>query len=745
MHAFRAPILGAALICLLLCLPLQIIEIYRALAQDLLYADTFRLAPKIRFASGIFLCLVCAVSIWTTSRAIARRTPLRASLAKPVIRRLPKVLSALPIAGLALGIVASSMSKSTIRADDAVRRILAFVFDETIPSVVDEIKDRVLDYNFYLCIAAMIAGSIAVAWIVFLPLVDQRPAGSSNATNFAPVELFGWRSRLILYVSAVASTVLFMAMPVMLPQAIGVLGVLFVFAANVIPIGAHLAFLGDRHGIPYLGIIVSFVLVVSALDLNDNHTLYRPIAKATHRPTAKPTGPPATLSKPPPAEEAFRDWFEKRSLPERQRYRAKERLYPVYVVAAEGGGIYAAFHAASVLGALQDRCPKFADHLFSISGVSGGSLGGATFAAGLKHARESDWPSARSGPCVPTEPPQQRSESMVDFADSLLSSDLLSPLTAGLLFPDMLQKVLIGPVGSLDRTRYFEAAFEASEKSTIGRKRNSKVIDFLQSPFLQHWTPAASSPALVINTTEVGSGRLRIIAPFLFNTDHVLFLPFADAELAKKAGDSLDNLSVSTAVVTSARFPWVTPAGAFYDWSSVPGTKQAADRPIEKIRLVDGGYFENSGVASALELISTMQSASRRYGFADKISIRLIVLTRGGFPTQEFFGLSDLISPVLALLSARESRAPLVIDQAARLFREQALTPSQPATSLSKVELLDLYYPLPLGWRLSALSTILIQAQNGIPARCKAAGTPDHTEMAFDADCLAKTVEQELD
>ena len=104
--------------------------------------------------------------------------------------------------------------------------------------------------------------------------------------------------------------------------------------------------------------------------------------------------------------------------------------------------------------------------------------------------------------------------------------------------------------------------------------------------------------------------------------------------------------------------------------------------------------------------------------------------------------LSKLIS---SRFSARESRAPLVIDQAARLFREQALTPSQPATSLSKVELLDLYYPLPLGWRLSALSTILIQAQNGIPARCKAAGTPDHTEMAFDADCLAKTVEQELD
>ena len=582
---------------------------------------------------------------------------------------------------------------------------------------------------------------VAVALIFFLPVVHQHSSEHPKPNHSTPIELFDRRSRLTIYVGAVALAFLVVWLPVSLPQVMGPLGILFAFVAIVTPILAHIAFVGDRHGVPYLTIIVGLVLVISAFDLNDNHTLYRQ--------AAKPADASVISSKLPGAEEAFRDWFDNRPGPDRLRYETTGRRYPVYVVAAEGGGIYAAFHAASVLGGLQDRCPAFADHLFSISGVSGGSLGAATFAAGLRHAQESNWPSAKNGPCVDAEPPQPRERSMVDFADSLLSSDLLSPLAAGLLFPDMLQKLLIFPVDSLDRTRYFEAAFEASLDNAIvdrqaRKQKSTAIVNFLRMPFLQHWSPLAHTPALLINATEVGSGRLRIIAPFLFNTDHVLFLPFADTELAKRVGGSLDNLPISAAVITSARFPWVTPAGSFYDWSFDPTTNLAAGRSIEKIRLVDGGYFENSGVAAAMELISSMQSASRRYEFADKIAIRLIVLTRGGFPKQGFLGLSELISPVVALLSARSSRAPLIIDQTERLLRERAAAHVTPSINISKVELLDLYYPLPLGWRLSALSTILIQAQNGIPTRCEDTSVAYQNETTFDADCLAKAVREEL-
>ena len=58
------------------------------------------------------------------------------------------------------------------------------------------------------------------------------------------------------------------------------------------------------------------------------------------------------------------------------------------MVAAQGGGIYAATHALTFLSGLQDACPRFAQHMFAISSVSGGSIGSAMFAALIdKHAR----------------------------------------------------------------------------------------------------------------------------------------------------------------------------------------------------------------------------------------------------------------------------------------------------------------------------------------------------------------------
>ena len=55
--------------------------------------------------------------------------------------------------------------------------------------------------------------------------------------------------------------------------------------------------------------------------------------------------------------------------------------YPVFVVAVSGGGIYAASSAATFLAELQDECSRFGQHVFVISGVSGGAVGATLFNA----------------------------------------------------------------------------------------------------------------------------------------------------------------------------------------------------------------------------------------------------------------------------------------------------------------------------------------------------------------------------
>src|SRR5262249_15037841 len=56
---------------------------------------------------------------------------------------------------------------------------------------------------------------------------------------------------------------------------------------------------------------------------------------------------------------------------------------PMFIVAAEGGGMRANVMTAMVLDELRARYDGFTDHLFAIVGVSGGSLGAASFATAV--------------------------------------------------------------------------------------------------------------------------------------------------------------------------------------------------------------------------------------------------------------------------------------------------------------------------------------------------------------------------
>jgi hypothetical protein len=168
---------------------------------------------------------------------------------------------------------------------------------------------------------------------------------------------------------------------------------------------------------------------------------------------------------------------------------------------------------------------------------------------------------------------------------------------------------------------------------------------------------------------------------------------------------------------------------------------------VNKIRLVDGAYFDNSGVATAMDLIQSMQEAARRQGFADRIRINLIALTSGGYPQQEFYGLGEAMSPIGALLSTRTARSYITIAAAEReLNRAGENGPTASAwPRLRKVVLKDMDYPPPLGWRLSSITMLLIEAQNGIASECEVSGgNPKLKPGRFDSDCLLQSLSVEL-
>lgn len=428
----------------------------------------------------------------------------------------------------------------------------------------------------------------------------------------------------------------------------------------------------------WLTMLFGVAALWSCLDLNDNHEL-RQLERSDEGPVATGYGA------------ALHAWLSARI------QAGNADPYPVVFVAAEGGGIRAAYFTAQVLAAIQDRCPAFARHLFVISGVSGGSVGAATF-AGLVDASaaadakaELDCAGEITG----------RAE-FSDKTEAVLKTDYLGPMVATLLFPDALQRLLPFRVPSWDRARTLEETIERSFKAEA-------KSDFMERGLYSYWHPDRNVPVLMLNATSVETGH-RTVASSAYPLEerfHRLttfydFAPFTE-------------FRISTMAVTSARFPFVTPAATLNSGEN-------------KLRFVDGGYFENSGAATLSEAVDVaMQMAA-----ISRFSIRPVVIRIGNSPSMlaatenkrasdeidepSPMWLGELLSPVRTMANTRTARGVL----AAEALKTDITTMQDNGVLSDYVEFqigLDAM-PIPLGWQLASSTRKALVAQLNRPSDC---------------------------
>ncbi|MGY3621932.1 hypothetical protein [Bradyrhizobium sp. USDA 10063] len=234
---------------------------------------------------------------------------------------------------------------------------------------------------------------------------------------------------------------------------------------------------------------------------------------------------------------------------------------PIFLVSAAGGGLRAAYWTATILGDIQDRFPAFDRHTFMISGVSGGSLGAGVYRALLQHARLGKPVMCRD----------HAGGTIVGYrlcAQAILDHDFTGPVLAALLFRDLLPLPWVP-----DRSAVLEAAWEAAWQNTMldpgeGLSRRFDWIDAM-----------SRFPVLVLNGVSALTGQ-RVLAAGLTQNEQLL-------NVAK-----VRPLPLSAAIGISARFPYIEPAGSVYD---------RAGRFYDSV--VDGGYVENFGSNSALEVL----------------------------------------------------------------------------------------------------------------------------------------------
>jgi len=443
--------------------------------------------------------------------------------------------------------------------------------------------------------------------------------------------------------------------------------------ALLVPTGSVIVWLGIRGGVPILTLLLAWAVVISPF--NDNHVL-RTIPANVERPSVS---------------NAFDSWFERLQA---QYPPGPDGKYPVFLVATEGGGIRAGYWTAAVLTSLTDTVPTFSDHLFAISAVSGGALGASVYDALLVRRGDSK---VQLEEIEYTRQPGEPS-SLRLAAKAMLSQDALAPLLAAMTQPDFAQRFI--PFAFLpDRARALQGGWDRAWRTTISR--NGVPDDTFAGGFLAMLRGRERTiPSLFLNGTIVETGQ-RIITSNLqiFGTNQHHELAKSVDLLAALGAD----VSVSTAVNNSARFSYVAPAGTLLRAETGNGGSPLSCDPGQPCEhVVDGGYFENSGSATASDLLSTLAASK----YASRIQVHVIFIQfRLAEPPPvngERFA-NEALSPVRALLSVRGAHADLATDELQRRVPEHFTT----------FELVQSKAVFPLGWLLADRTRNLMDQQMG--------------------------------
>lgn len=254
--------------------------------------------------------------------------------------------------------------------------------------------------------------------------------------------------------------------------------------------------------------------------------------------------------------------------------------YPVFLVCTHGGASRSAYWTGRLLAQLHDTTGGlFSQHVYSLSGASGGNLGTAAYIGLLRAAARGDLPTgARLDPRI----------------KAYLESDFFSQLVLRYFGSDLPQQPL-RHVGGISRASALRLSFEENWANLPGENFMAMGFQTAFKDFCIRGTRGEllTPPALLVNTTEV-NGKPWTISSVALNTAEALCPGDLLAEM--RPGE---DIRVSDAVLMGARFPYFSPAGVL----KMPTT----DGVWVERSFVDGGYFDNSGTYTTAHLLRALE------------------------------------------------------------------------------------------------------------------------------------------
>lgn len=498
-----------------------------------------------------------------------------------------------------------------------------------------------------------------------------------------------------------------------------------------LPLLTWLSDVGRIYRVPLVTCLLVVLILVDGFITSERHDVRVARSIGNTENTEKPTISPA---KRPRLDEAVAMWKQA------NQCSGADCPRPI-IVAAAGGAARATFFTTSVIGHFLDverhratvdgaKQPTSNDtgrydpdrvapnalavknRLFAFSGVSGGAVGAVLTVAALRRADRLGADLRHPCQTENVDPlwygHKLAAENWRDCLEVLASGDYLTPTIFGLAFSDWI------PLTSEDRAALLERLWERSFFTATGQDEDKLGTPFLNA--LPRTAPGPDGrmvvnwlPLLVLNGTSVSTGQ-RIVtsgfAPLYKPSDkpcpagwethgrdvvcplfkqtldfHTLIEQTSDGSPA----DGIRDIPLSTSASNSARFPVISPPGAI---------RNADDVVID--RIVDGGYVENYGAMSALDIARAIRAVDPKLQpFVLVISNDpgSTVLDNGdpsevSLPESNPFSIgSDVLGPLGAVIQVRTGRGrQAVADLEAWLDREMpASAPGQPQGNFAHI------------------------------------------------------------
>ncbi|GAB3505455.1 hypothetical protein GCM10027341_37130 [Spirosoma knui] len=412
--------------------------------------------------------------------------------------------------------------------------------------------------------------------------------------------------------------------------------------------GSLVVYFNDYRYRPLVLIVFAYFVLVSAF--NDNTAVRQidvPVSSSTQRP---------------PVKAHFEQWIAAHRLEDRD-------TIPLILVAAEGGGIRALNWTAETLIRLDSIIPGFSRHVYALSGVSGGGVGTVFYTAFLRDVAES-----------------QRISQFDQFR-KVIRDDYLSGVSAALLFPESVQRILPFPISSLERTKWLEDSWADSYHDNLALNTlNESLTHLYQTSTGYNY----NLPSLLLNGTLAESGQKIITSNLKLDPSY-----FRDVV------STLDVLSADVPLKTAAslcsRFPVVTNGGLIQTDTVTSGNRTQTYSG----HVVDGGYFDNSGIETCMQLLNNLVPSIRQLDTTEHVKIIPYILfiqngnTVGKLPRKRSV-LQEIQVPLLAFFNAWDNGS-VTRDYMFDSFMDRFANPKTNYLTL-RLKYNDKY---PLGWFLS--------------------------------------------